>query len=186
MDERDELEENEKAVMRDKVKEDLQRVSDGIFEQMNEHKNYKEKLEEKEFMLGLSSLNQNRVIQFLDNKNQNEYWNYFCSYDVQLRRNDGLVYFVRDFYRATASKVSEWSEELIEITRKMKNVLLEIIDKLDRLKESYLDNVIDLENVQFALDEAVLAIPDLSERNLKGFKSNKANVFDNDGQEEDE
>ena len=76
---------------------------------MNAHKNYKQKLEEKEFMLNLSPLNNNRIFLILDSKNKAEYWDYFCSYDVQLRRNDGLIYFVRDFYRATAHKVEEWS-----------------------------------------------------------------------------
>lgn len=66
---------------------------------------------------------------------------------------------MRDFYRATASKVNEWSEELVEITERLKASILEIIDKLDRLKETYLDNLIDLDNVQFALDEAINAIP---------------------------
>lgn len=82
-------------------------------------------------MIGLSPLNQNRVIPMLDNKNKAEYWEYFCSYDVELRRNDGVIYFVRDFYRAIAYKVNDWSTELVEITIKLKATLLSIIDKLD-------------------------------------------------------
>lgn len=41
----------------------------------------------------------------LDSNNKGEYWEYFCSYDVELRRNDGLIYFVRDFYRAISHKL---------------------------------------------------------------------------------
>ena len=119
----------------------------------------------------------------MDSNNKGEYWEYFCSYDVELRRNDGLVYFVRDFYRATSSKVSEWSEELIELTIKIKDILLIIIDKLDRLKESYLDDIIELDNVFFALDEAILAIPDLSSR-LK--KPDVVDSFRQDEEEENE
>ena len=52
--------------MREKVKEDLQRLSNQEFEKETEHKNYKQKLDEKEFMLNLSPLNQNRVISLLD------------------------------------------------------------------------------------------------------------------------
>ena len=142
----------------------MQRAADALFEQRNENKNYKQKLEEKEFMLSLSPLNQNRIFLLLDPNNRAEYWQYFCSYDEELRRNDGLVYFIRDFYRAAAYKVDEWSQDLIDLTCQLKDTLLVIIDRLDRLKESYLDDLVDVDNAQFALDEALLAIPDLSKR----------------------
>lgn len=100
----------------------------------------------------------------IDTKDKNEYWEYFCSYDVELRRNDGLVYFVRDFYRAISYKLDEWSDELIDITFTLRETLLIIIDKIDRLKESYLESLIDMDNVSFALDECILAIPDLTSR----------------------
>ena len=106
-------------------------------------------------MLNLSPLNQNRIFLLLDSHNKGEYWDYFCSYDVELRHNDGLIYFVRDFYRAVSPKIDEWSQELLEITVKIKSNMLKIIDKLDRLKEAYLETLKDLDNVQFALDEAI-------------------------------
>lgn len=123
-------------------------------------------------MLNLSPLNQNRVILLLDSHNKSEYWEYFCSYDVELRRNDGLIYFVRDFYRAIGEKLDEWSQELVDITVKIKQQLLVMIDKLDQLKENYLDNLVDLDNVQFALDEAFTAIPDLTSRVQKARNQN--------------
>lgn len=119
----------------------------------------------------------------MDSTNKGEYWEYFCSYDVELRRNDGIVYFIRDFYRSASGKLNEWSEELIQITVKLKDILLIIIDKLDRLKESYLDDIIELDNVIFALDEAVLAIPDLSSR-VK--KPEVGDSFKEDDEEENE
>ena len=64
-----------------------------------------------------------------------------------MRRNDGLVYFIRDFFKAVASKIDDWSEELLDIAVELKAKMLEIIDKLDRLKESYADNLVDLDNV---------------------------------------
>ena len=47
-----------------------------------------------------------------------------------------------------------------------------MIDKLDQLKENYLDNLVDLDNVQFALDEAFTAIPDLTSRVQKARNHN--------------
>ena len=64
-----------------------------------------------------------------------------------MRRNDGLVYFIRDFFKAVAAKIDDWSEELLDIAVELKAKMLEIIDKLDRLKESYADNLVDLDNV---------------------------------------
>lgn len=55
--ERDEAVEAGKSELRERVVADLQRVSNNHFEQQNAHKNYKQKLEEKEFMLKLSPLN---------------------------------------------------------------------------------------------------------------------------------
>ena len=48
-DERDEAIDVEKLDLRAKVAVDLQRISDDLFEQANEHKNYKDKKEEKDF-----------------------------------------------------------------------------------------------------------------------------------------
>ena len=56
-DERDENIDGAKIQMREKVIKDLERVSGEIFEQINAEKNYKQRLEEKEFMLNLSPLN---------------------------------------------------------------------------------------------------------------------------------
>ena len=64
-----------------------------------------------------------------------------------MRRNDGLVYFIRDLFKAVAPKIDDWSEELLDIAVELKAKMLEIIDKLDRLKESYADNLVDLDNV---------------------------------------
>ena len=75
--------------------------------------------------------------------------------------------FVRDFYRTISYKLDDWCDDLVEITGKIKETLLLIIDKLDRLKETYLEDIIDIDNIQFALDAAVLAIPELTQRKVK-------------------
>ena len=85
-----------------------------------------------------------------------------------MRRNEGLICFVRDFYRAVAYKVEEWCDDLLEITLKIREEMLIIIDKLDRLKDSFSDDLIDIDNVLFTLDSAVLAIPDLTRRQRRG------------------
>lgn len=81
-----------------------------------------------------------------------------------MRHNEGLICFVRDFYRATAYKVDEYSDDLLDITLKIKELCLVIIDKLDRLKESFSADMIDTDNILFTLDSAVLAIPNLTKR----------------------
>ena len=157
--ERDDPVEEGKEIFKSKVVEDLKRVSEQMFELANENKNYKQQLEEKDFMMNLSPLNQKRYIEFLDSKDKAEFWHYFCSFNVELNKNDGLIYFVRDFFIEAGGKVDDWPPELLDICQNMKESILKMMDKLDQMKENYLDTLIDIDYIFYALDEAINALP---------------------------
>ena len=104
-----------------------------------------------------------------------------------MRRYEGLICFVRDFYRSIAYKVDEWSDELLDITINIRDEMLMIIDKLDRLSQSYSHDVKNNDYVLFSLDSAVLSIPDLSRRQRRGMIShNDLITMANDDRMEDE
>lgn len=73
-----------------------------------------------------------------------EFWEYLCYYDKELNRSDGLLFFIRDFYSVISKKKDKWGEELCEVTMKLRDVLLNMIDNLDQLRETYSENIIDI------------------------------------------
>ena len=78
---------------------------------------------------------------------------------MELNKNDGLIYFVRDFFIEAGGKVDDWPQELLDICQSMKESILKMMDKLDQMKENYLDTLIDIDYIFYALDEAINALP---------------------------
>lgn len=91
-----------------------------------------------------------------------EFWEYICFFDGEYGRTDGLVCFIKDFYSVVSMHVDLWPDELIEITAKLKECLLNMVDKLYNLSEAYVGHIFDMDNLFFQLDEAINAIPSLN------------------------
>ena len=68
-------------------------------------------MEEREKMIKLSTLNQSRPFPFLKHpKNSIEFWEYLYYFDKEIDCADGLLYFIRDFYRVASLESTEnWS-----------------------------------------------------------------------------
>lgn len=137
----------------------------------------------------MSPLNQNRPFQFILNNNNVEYWEYLCFYDKEFDRSIGLLFFVKDFYTSVAGKSDSWGEDLCEVTTKIRDLLFVLADKLDLMKDTYGEAIINLDNLLFAVNEAVMVIPDLNK--VSHGKKGKQSMFDIDeamdfGQEEQE
>jgi hypothetical protein len=121
-------------------------------------------MEEKDLMSKLSPLNQNRPFPFLKNpKNEVEYWEYLYNFDKELDCDDGLLYFIRDFYKvASLESNDEWSDELKEITIKLKQTILTVVDSLYNLKATYGTAIIEIKAMMHAFDMALKNIPDVT------------------------
>jgi hypothetical protein len=69
--------------------------------------------------------------------------------------------FIRDFYFAVSDNVEAWGDAFKESTSKLRAKLIELEEKLDDLRATYSEAMINLDQIFFALDQALLAIPDL-------------------------
>ena len=137
--------------------------------------------EEKEVRQSLSPLNQSRPFPFLEEKNYIEYWQYLCSIDKETGKPEGLLIFISDLYRVLIQKRPFWSEELKVITAKLYEILMQIIDKLHQLADTYMTNLIETDDLQFALSEAILNIP-MDSVDKKGDHNRTANTDQDDDQ----
>lgn len=111
--------------------------------------------EEKEMRIGLSPLNTSRPFPFLEEKNLIEYWDYLCSIDKETGKAEGLLIFIADLYKILITRRPFWSDELRMITGKLYDALMTMTDKLHLLKDTYLQNIIPIEEIMFALSEAI-------------------------------
>lgn len=141
--------------------------------------------EEKEMRNSLSPLNQSRPFPFLEENNFIEYWQYLCSVDKETGKPDGLLIFIADLYRVLIQKRPFWSEELKLITSKLYDVLMNVIDRLHQLKDTYQQNLIEIDDLQFALSDAILNIPMNSASKAGDLNTTANSQLDEDQLDED-
>ena len=78
-----------------------------------------------------------------------EYWNYLSRYQKSTNRADGLLHFIRDFYK-------------IITNAEIKDILVRMGDDLHSILEKGKKNLIDIESIIFHINEAVSSIPKLN------------------------
>ena len=98
-----------------------------------------------------------------------------CSVDRETSKPEGLLIFIADLYRVLIQKRPFWSEELKTITSKLYEILMNMIDKLHMLADTYMTNLIEMDDLQFALSEAILNIP-MDAVDKKGDQNRTANT----------
>ena len=123
-------------------------------------KPHKRRMEEKAKMQKTSKLNENnRPFKFIDKNDLTEYWDYLCTYDKDIDESDGMLFFLRDTMREIVKKRDHWSEDLEKVINELYEVILTVIDRMEKLKDEYQGNLTDIENIMYALNEAVAYIP---------------------------
>ena len=104
----------------------------------------------------LSSLKSNKPFPLIDDNDMCEYWNYLTKFKKSRNKADGLLHFIYDFYTNIRNgHGKKMSKELVEITLKIREVLMMMSDDLHRLLETYKEHLKDIEQVLFVIGEAI-------------------------------
>jgi hypothetical protein len=83
----------------------------------------------------------------IDENNKHEYWDYLTKYNKSRDKADGLLHFVRDFYRGVKLHKPKMEKEITEVTVKIRETLSEMSDNLNKLMDTYKDYMIEMEDI---------------------------------------
>lgn len=93
------------------VNREVERASEAEYDDKNYGKTEKDKEDERKFKAQLSSFKDTQAFYVLDTNDKAEFWKYLYEYNVIERREDGLLLFIRNFFRDY--RVDELADENI-------------------------------------------------------------------------
>lgn len=129
---------NEIEKERERVSLDLERLSKADIKKRNAERTQLEIETFKENKIKLSTLKSNKGFPLIDDSDYGEYWDYLSQFKKSQNKADGLLHFIYDFYtNIRKSHHKRMSKELVEVTIKIREVLMQMSDDLHRLLETY-------------------------------------------------
>jgi hypothetical protein len=103
----------------------------------------------------------------IDETEKSEYWSYLTKFKKSRNEADGLLHFIADFYaNLKRSAGKKMSKELVEITVKIREILMDMSDDLSRLNDIYGMFLKDVDHLLIVIDQALASIP-----NVRAFKA---------------
>lgn len=120
------------------MKNRLLKQTEDAEEKYHMKKPHKRRMEEKAKMQKTSKLNENnRPFKFIDKNDLTEYWDYLCTYNKDIDESDGMLFFLRDTMREIVKRRDHWSEDLEKVINELYEVILTVIDRMEKLKDEY-------------------------------------------------
>jgi hypothetical protein len=106
----------------------------------------------KEARSKLSTLSLATPVPLIDDTEKAEYWKYLSQYKKSRKESDGLLHFITDFYKNVRKGTRKMSKEMIEVSVKIKDVLMDLSDDLHKINEMYADHVTGITKLVQVID----------------------------------
>ena len=113
----------------------------------------------KELKSRISNLRQAKPHPLVNDQDYSEYWKYLSQFKKSQGKADGLLHFIKDFYRNIRKTKFKMNREFVDITNKIKETLSRMSDDLHSIYEKSRDNLIDIDQIIFYINEAIASIP---------------------------
>lgn len=88
----------------------------------------------------------------IDETEKAEYWKYLSQYKKSRNESDGLLHFITDFYKNIRNGNRKMSKEIVEVSVKIKEVLMDLNDDLHKINEMYGDHVTGIAHLEQVID----------------------------------
>lgn len=101
----------------------------------------------------LSTLCKSITIPLLDESDKTEYWTYLSKFKKSRNEADGLLHFIGDFYsNLKLAQDKRMTKEMIEVTVKIREILMEMSDDLHIINEKYGESLQSVEHYLIVID----------------------------------
>jgi len=81
----------------------------------------------------LSTLSLTGPVPLIDDTEKSEYWKYLSQHKKSRNEADGLIHFITDFYKNVRNASKKMSKELVEVSVKIREVLMDMSDDLHKI-----------------------------------------------------
>jgi len=100
------------------------------------------------------------------------------------------LHFITDFYKNVRNASRKMSKEIVDVSVKIREVLMDLSDDLHKINETYSEHVTGIGNLVQVIDKALASIPNVSTfksgQNFNVKSAAQTNIIVEDSDEEED